>query len=111
MDTPDTYLLNQRFAHIAPAVYADAHLVHRGRTLTGALLVEIGDTPHLLRLEAGRIAAVQRRFPLFQERLLTIRGSARAWQALWQPVPEPEPGRHDLFALTKRGEMQVEGQP
>jgi hypothetical protein len=50
---------------------------------------------------------VERRFPLFQERLLTIRGSARAWQALWQPVPEP--GWHDLFALTKRGEMQVEG--
>ena len=109
MDTPDPHLLNQRFARIAPAVNADAHLVHRGRTLTGALLVEIGDTPHLLRLEAGRIAAVQRRFPLFQERLLTIRGSARAWQALWQPVPEP--GWHDLFALTKRGEMQVEGQP
>lgn len=107
MDTPDPHLLNRRFARIAPAVNADAHLVHRGRTLTGALLVEIGNTPHLLRLEAGRIAAMDRRFPLFQERLLTIRGSARAWQALWQPVPEP--GWHDLFALTKRGEMQVEG--
>lgn len=107
MDAPDPHRLSDRFARIAPAVNANAHLVHRGRTLTGVLLVEIGDMPHLLHLDAGRIAAMERRLALFQDRLLTIRGSARAWHALWQPLPEP--GWHDLFALTQRGEMRIEG--
>ena len=37
-----------------------------------------------------------------------IRGSARGWAAFWQSPPPP--GWHDLFALAKRGEFQIEGQ-
>lgn len=36
-----------------------------------------------------------------------VRGTPRAWQELWQAVPRA--GWHDLFALTKRGEMRIEG--
>jgi len=37
-----------------------------------------------------------------------IRGSARGWTCFWQSPPPP--GWHDLFALAKRGEFQIEGQ-
>jgi len=36
-----------------------------------------------------------------------VRGSAQGWAALWQDPPPP--GWHDIFALTKRGEMALEG--
>ena len=36
-----------------------------------------------------------------------MRGSVQAWAALWQDPPPP--GWHDIFALSKRGEMSFEG--
>lgn len=36
-----------------------------------------------------------------------VRGTPRAWQELWEAVPKA--GWHDVFALTKRGEMRMEG--
>jgi hypothetical protein len=36
-----------------------------------------------------------------------VRGTPRAWQELWQAMPQA--GWHDVFALTKRGEMRIEG--
>ena len=36
-----------------------------------------------------------------------VRATASAWRQFWQPVPEP--GWHDLFALTKRGAAAIEG--
>lgn len=36
-----------------------------------------------------------------------VKGTPRAWQELWEAVPKA--GWHDVFALTKRGEMRIEG--
>lgn len=92
--------------HAALAAGADARLIERGRFVELDCLVAIDDESRLLRIRAGRptLAALDR--PL-QSSVFSVRGSARAWAALWET--EPEPGWHDLFALCKRGEMRIEG--
>ena len=88
-------------------VNADPHLVWRGRTLTTDCLVQIGNTTFLLRIESGRIRECLTEFPLLCSWTFAVRGTVRAWASLWQDPPPP--GWHDLFALSKRGEMSFEG--
>ncbi len=102
-----TESLQQRFESIAQRANADARLVHRGRYLTADLKVVVGDAPYLLRIRAGRVDSLQAQMPLFAPADLVIRATQEAWAALWEPMPRP--GWHDLFALTKRGAMTIEG--
>jgi hypothetical protein len=95
------------FAQLSVLANADAWLVHRGRHLTTACLIEIGAVPFYAAIAAGRIAALERGPQLMRPWRFAIRASARAWLALWQPVPAP--GSHDLLALAKRGEVLLEG--
>lgn len=88
-------------------VNSDPHLVWRGRTLTTDCLVQIGTTAFLLRIESGRVRECLTEFPLLCSWTFAIRGTARAWTSLWQEPPPP--GWHDLFALSKRDEMSLEG--
>ena len=104
----DERTLCVRFQQCIPdRVHADAHLVWRGRTLTADCLVQIGATAFLLRIDAGRIRECLTRLPLLCPWDFAVRGSTQAWYALWQDPPPP--GWHDLFALSKRGEMSFEG--
>jgi hypothetical protein len=97
-----------RFRRAVPdTVNTDAHLIWRARTLTADCLVEIGSVPFLLRIDAGRIRECLTRLPLLCPWDFAIRGSVQAWSALWRDPPPP--GWHDLFALSKRGEMRFEG--
>jgi pimeloyl-ACP methyl ester carboxylesterase len=86
---------------------SNTHLVWRGRNLTVDCLIQIGTVPFLLRIEQGRLEECRRRLPLLCSWVFAIRGSAHAWAALWQDTPQP--GWHDIFALSKRGEMSLEG--
>jgi hypothetical protein len=63
--------------------------------------------PFLLRIEEGSIRECRQGLPLLCSWVFAVRGSAQAWAALWQDPPPP--GWHDIFALTKRGEMSLEG--
>jgi hypothetical protein len=92
---------------IPDRVNDDRHLVWRGRTLSTDCLVEIGSLPLLLRIDAGSIRECRSELPLLCSWDLAVRGSVQAWTALWQNPPPP--GWHDLFALSKRGEMTFEG--
>lgn len=97
-----------RFQSAIPArVDADAHLVWRGRTLNARCLVQIGTTPFLLHVSEGRVLECRTPLPLLASWDFALRGSVAAWEALWQAPPPP--GWHDLFALSKRGEMTIEG--
>lgn len=60
----------------------------------------------MVEIEQGKPRLVEHA-PLLAPWDFAIRGSALAWSSLWEPVPRP--GWHDLFALTKRGEMRIEG--
>jgi len=86
---------------------SNTHLIWRGRNLTADCLVQIGETPFLLRIQQGRPEECRRGLPLLCSWAFAIRGTARAWAALWQDAPRP--GWHDIFALSKLGEMSLEG--
>jgi pimeloyl-ACP methyl ester carboxylesterase len=86
---------------------SNTHLVWRGRNLTADCLVQIGSVSFLVRIEQGRMQDFRKGLPLLCSWTFAIRGSANAWAALWQDTPPP--GWHDIFALSKRGEMVLEG--
>lgn len=86
---------------------ADSHLVWRGRTLRADCLIQIGARALLLRIDDGTIRECRTVLPPLSPWDFAVRGSARAWSALWEDPPPP--GWHDLFALSKRGEMVFEG--
>jgi len=84
----------------------DSDLLRRGWMVDTCCLIEIGSERLLLTIRSGR-PAIADRIPLLVSWEFAIRAGADAWSALWQPVPKA--GWHDLFALTKRGAMHIEG--
>jgi len=88
-------------------VNGDADLVRRGRFLTVSFLVEVGDTPYQVTVIEGRVWRVERGPFLLRSWRFAVRAPEEAWRRFWAPVPEP--GYHDLFAMTRRGEARVEG--
>ena len=92
---------------ILAGVNSDRHLVWRGRNLSVDCLVQIGTVPFLLRIEEGSIRECRKGLPLMCSWVFALRGSAQGWAALWRDPPPP--GWHDIFALTKRNEMALEG--
>lgn len=96
-----------RFAKL-PVLFADdADLLRRGRWLTVECRIDIGSEPFYLTLKDGALTALDRGRRLMRSTVFTIRGSDEAWQRHWRGIPEP--GWHDLFALTKRGTASMEG--
>ncbi len=108
MTSIDEQALSQRLVSAlnSPAARSDA-FARRASTFTADWIVRVGSIAHLVRCEAGRVSACEARVPLLHATRLAVSGSARAWQELWASVPRA--GWHDLFALTKRGEMRMEG--
>lgn len=88
-------------------VNGDLALVRRGRYLNIEFLVEVGDQPYHVAIEAGRVRQVIAGPILMRSWRFAVRASENAWHRFWQP--NPEPGYHDLFAITKRGEARIEG--
>jgi hypothetical protein len=96
-----------RFESIPRLLEADRALLHTGRWLNvDCLLGPIG-RPFLIAIRQGRIvemSAAPKPMPSWR---FSYTASSRAWTEYWRP--EPEPGWHDLLALTKRGEASLEG--
>jgi len=44
---------------------------------------------------------------MMRSTVFTFRATDEAWTQYWKPIPEP--GWHDLFALTKRGAASMDG--
>lgn len=87
----------------SPALH---RLAHRARWTSARMLVGIGDEQLLVEVREGT-PMLHAAIPLLCSWDFSVRGPAHAWASLWRAVPEP--GCHDLFALTKRGELRVEG--
>jgi hypothetical protein len=103
----DDAALAARFARIPAVVNADAGLRRRGGFLTTEMLVGIGSIPVHVSVVAGEISVLDMGPGLMRSWCFAIRGSAEAWRAFWRPVPLA--GWHDLFALSKRGALTMEG--
>jgi hypothetical protein len=95
------------FAKLPDLLSADADLLRRGRWLDVECRVDIGPEPFHLSLRHGALTALDRGPWLMRSTTFTIRGTDEAWRRHWHP--RPEPGWHDLFALTKRGAASLEG--
>jgi hypothetical protein len=99
--------LLERFEAVPALANADAWLMRRGRFLSTDCLVGIGTVPYRLAIEHGRIARCERGPFVMPSWTFAIRGEAEAWEGHWEPMPAPH--YHDIFALSKRGLLRIEG--
>jgi len=97
----------ERFEHLVDLLAADLDLRRRGRWIDAECRVEIGSTPFHLAIRGGELEEFVRGPRLMHSVAFSIRGTDEAWQRHWQRIPEP--GWHDLFALTKRGAAAIDG--
>jgi hypothetical protein len=96
-----------RFARLPHLLSADTDLLRRGRWLTVDCRIDIGAEPFFLSLREGALAAFERGAKLMRSTAFALRASDEAWTGYWKPIPEP--GWHDLFALTKRRVASIDG--
>ena len=95
------------FAHLPDLLDADTELRRRGRWVDVDCRVDVGAEPFHLTIRTGELAGLERGPRLMRAVAFSIRGTDEAWQRHWHKVPEP--GWHDLFALTKRGAAAIDG--
>jgi hypothetical protein len=95
------------FAKLPALVDANADLVRRGRFFTCDFELGVGAIALAVRVENGRITSVTRGPFLLKSWDFAIRMAPDTW--LRYLVPVPEPGWHDILALTKRGAARIEG--
>jgi len=88
-------------------VNGDPVLLRRGRFLSTRFLVGVGETEYLVDVCEGRVERVERGPFVMPSWRFALRGSAEAWSKFWQTPPPP--GYHDVFALSKRGLLAIEG--
>ena len=69
--------------------------------------IDIGSEPFFLVIRDGALDALDRGPKLMRSTVFTFRATDEAWTQYWKPIPEP--GWHDLFALTKRGAASMDG--
>ncbi len=96
-----------RFGALPRLLAADQDLLRRGRWLTVECRVDVGSEPFFLSIRDGALAGLDRGARLMRSTAFSFRATDEAWTHYWKPMPEP--GWHDLFALTKRGVAAMEG--
>ena len=96
-----------RFTRLPALLAQDTDLLRRGRWLSVDGRVDVGDEPFFLSIRDGALSAFERGARLMRSTAFAFRASDEAWTGYWKPVPDP--GWHDLFALTKRRLASIEG--
>jgi hypothetical protein len=99
--------LTALFERLPDLVGADSDLVRRGALCNAELEAGIGEVMYYLKIAAGHVVVLERQPKLMRPWQFALRATAEAWRKFWMPVPEP--GWHDLSALTKRGVAKLEG--
>jgi hypothetical protein len=107
IEDADAERVARLFAELPALVNGKAGLIRRGRFLTSDFELGIGPVILAVRVENGRIASVTRGPFLLKSWDFAIRMPADTWLKFLMPVPEP--GWHDIMALTKRGAARIEG--
>ncbi len=95
------------FQQLPELVADDRNLLRRGAYLTVDFMVEIGAVPFYLSIVEGRLVALERGPKLMRPWAFAVRASVEAWSRFWQPMPAA--GWHDIFALMKCRQADVEG--
>ncbi len=95
------------FQRLPALVNGNIALVRRGRYLTTTFLIGAGEVPVLAAVREGTITDVTMSPPPMRSWRFAVRAGADAWRRFWQAVPEP--GYHDLLAMTRFGAARIEG--
>jgi hypothetical protein len=96
-----------KIGRLAEHVNSDTYLVRRGRFFSGVFLVGAGSIPIHITVNRGAIEDVSVGAAIMRSWRFAIRAESDSWLRFWQPVPEP--GYHDLLALTRFGRASIEG--
>src|SRR6476619_7323163 len=88
-------------------VNEDVDLVRRGAWVDLQFQIGLGTTPYFVTVTGGRIGACERGPILMRSSRFQINATEEGWRKFWEPIPEP--GWHDLLALTKRGAARIDG--
>ena len=83
-----------------------ADLLQQAPYLVVRAAIFIGERRFVLDIDRRHMTVLETLPPLSPWDF-AIRGTPDAWAAHWEPMPRP--GWHDLFALSKGGEMSFEG--
>ena len=89
-------------------VNSDYQLVWRGRFFKKTFLFQSDDSSYYVTIYQGRIQEITLGSALLRPWCFAIRASAQAWRRHWEM--HPQPGWHDIFAMTKIGEAKIEGE-
>src|ERR1019366_7770361 len=103
----DAATLALSFEQVRQLLEGDADLTRRGAFFDAHFQVGVGSIPFDVKVESGRIVFLERGPFVMRSWTFAVRGTCEAWARFWEPMPEP--GWHDLFALTKKGCMLLEG--
>jgi hypothetical protein len=95
------------FERLPALVGGNADLLRRGRFLTADFAIVVGATPLLVRVDGGRVTSVTRGPFLLRPWTFSITAEPETWLKLLKRVPDP--GTHDLMALSKVGLARIEG--
>ncbi|WP_313622265.1 hypothetical protein [Achromobacter sp.] len=94
-------------AQLAQRFCSHALSFSRPRLVNMDLLVRFGAHPVLVRIRDGRVATADIPGAPLPSSDVSLEASEHAWSRFWQAVPEA--GWHDIFALSKRGELSIQG--
>jgi len=92
--------LARRFCRLAPAF-------SRPRPVNLDMLLRFGAHPVLVRVRDGRVASAEAPSLPLPSCDFALRASEEAWSRFWESVPAA--GWHDIFVLSKRRELAVDG--
>lgn len=95
------------FDRLAERVNGNAALVKRGRYVTCAMLIEVGDERQLVRIRDGAIAEVVNGGLLMSDWTFALRAPREAWEKFL--AAKPPAGFTDIFALQRKKLLRIEG--
>lgn len=97
----------RRLLAVPAAINADGLSARRGHLLDADVLIAVGATCFILPIRAGRLGEIEPATRLLRPWTFAIRSDASTWLEHWRDPPKA--GWHDIFALSKRGLMTIEG--
>ena len=105
--TGDQHEAERRFRQVPARINADEVQVRRARLLDADILIGIGAMGLILPVRAGRLGEIETATRLMRPWVFAIGADAASWLEHWRDPPAP--GWHDILALSKRGQLNIEG--
>lgn len=94
-------------AKIPELANQDADIQRRAARFDCDWIIRIGEVDLHMHQRAGHLGPAERGPFFMRQWSFALSASPEAWLAFWEPVPRP--GFHDILALSKRGDLVIQG--